>query len=72
MITITFLLIAYLMRNKFLPEGISINIKIWYYVFCVSFTPVIGPFIFKLLLEQISADDDSDESSPFLGDIDDL
>lgn len=72
MITITFLLIAYLMRNKFLPEGISVNGKVWYYAFCVVFTPVIGPFFFNAMLDCMSRDHSKDDEDETVFPVDDL
>jgi len=61
MITLTFLLIAYLIRKRYLVEGTSTWNKILYYTFCVVLTPVLGPwFMKKLMNHEKSANSESD------------
>ncbi len=51
MITLS-LIIAYLLRNKFVPKNAARADKIIYYVCCVGLTPILGPFFFKILIES--------------------
>lgn len=43
MVTLTFLIIAYAIRKRFVPEGTSRGDKVLYYLFSVVMTPLIGP-----------------------------
>ena len=52
MVTLTFLIIAYAIRKRFLPEGISRGDRILYYLFSVVMTPLFGPWFFKNLMES--------------------
>lgn len=51
MITLS-LIIAYLLRNKFVPKNAARADKIIYYVCCVGLTPIFGPLFFKILIES--------------------
>lgn len=59
MITLTFILIAYLIRGRFLPEEATRSDKVLYYVASVVMTPLIGPWFFKGLISSKSADPNS-------------
>ncbi len=62
MITL-FLIIAFFIRKKFLPENASREEKVMYYLFSVALTPLFGPFLIKNLyhspiVEDKKSDDD--------------
>ena len=48
MVTLLFILIAYAIRKKYLPEDASRGDKLLYYLFCVFLTPLIGPWVYSL------------------------
>jgi len=52
MVTLTFLFIAWLIRKRFVPEGTSRISKVFYYLFCVTMTPLFGPWIFKFIADS--------------------
>lgn len=52
MVTLTFLIIAYAIRKRFLAEDASRGDKVLYYLFSVVMTPLIGPWFFKVLIES--------------------
>lgn len=52
MIATLFLIIAYLRRKQFLSNITSTRGKAAYYVLNVAFTPIFGPFFFRLLYES--------------------
>ena len=56
MITLTFILIAYLIRKKYLYEGAPFSDKLIYYGFSVIMTPLFGPKFFKKLIESKPSD----------------
>lgn len=49
MITLTFLLIAYCIRNKYLSENARWYDKVFYYAVSVMLTPLVGPWLYKML-----------------------
>jgi hypothetical protein len=62
MITL-FLIIAFFIRKKFLPENASREEKVMYYLFSVVLTPLFGPILIKNLyhspiIEDKKSDDD--------------
>lgn len=62
MVTLTFILIAYLIRKRYLTEDSSTWDKILYYTFCVVLTPVLGPWFMKKLTDHDNSDNSgSDE-----------
>jgi len=61
MVTLLFILIAYAIRKRYLPEAASRMDKIIYYSFCVVMTPLFGPWLFKFFKESRSAGSDSPE-----------
>jgi hypothetical protein len=62
MVTLTFILIAYLIRKRYLIEDSSTWDKILYYTFCVVLTPVLGPWFMKKLTDHGNSDNSgSDE-----------
>ena len=49
MVTLLFILIAYAIRKRYLPEDASkLEIAI-YYAFSVTMTPLFGPWLYKKL-----------------------
>ena len=52
MVTLTFLIIAYAIRKRFLHEDTSRGDKMIYYIFSVCFTPLFGPWIYKFIVES--------------------
>lgn len=65
MVTLTFLIIAYAIRKRFLHEGTSSGDKVLYYVFSVCFTPLIGPWFYKILAESEPAEPNESSSGVF-------
>lgn len=63
MITLTFILIAYFIRKKHLPEDASILEKAIYYSVCVLVTPLFGPKVFKWLVSPNPDDKDQKEET---------
>jgi len=57
MVTLTFLIIAYAIRKRFLPEDANRWDKLIYYSFCVVCTPLFGPWIYKWVIEPNPKDD---------------
>ena len=60
MLTITFLIIAHLMRHRYITPDTPLWGKLIYYAFSVWLTPLFGPRFFKWCLE----DDHSDPGKP--------
>lgn len=56
MVTLTFILIAYLIRGRFLPEEATRGDKVLYYAASIVMTPIFGPWFFKILIESKSSD----------------
>lgn len=52
MVTLTFLIIAYAIRKRFLAEDASRGDKVLYYLFSVTMTPLAGPWIYKMITES--------------------
>ena len=69
MVTLPFLIIAYVIRQRFLPEGTSRADRVLYYTLSVFMTPLLGPWFFKVLIESKSADPDESSSMiwPYVG-----
>jgi len=59
MLTLTFLIIAFLIRKRFLQADASTFDKVCYYAVSVIFTPLVGPWIHKMVVEgkAMPADD---------------
>jgi len=56
MVTLLFILIAYAIRKRYLPEDATREDKVLYYIFSVVATPLFGPMFFKKLIESKPAD----------------
>lgn len=69
MLTLTFLIIAYAIRKRFVPEGTSRADRVLYYVLSVVMTPLFGPWFFKMLIESKPADPEEPSSTiwPYVG-----
>ncbi len=69
MIILTFILIAYVIRKRFLPDDAKRMDMVLYYVSCVFLTPLFGPWFYKLLTEGMPADPDEEDSDvyPYIG-----
>lgn len=67
MVTLMFILIAYAIRKRFLPEDATRGDKVLYYIFSVVMTPLIGPFIFKILIESKSYPNNDNEDHSVIG-----
>lgn len=52
MVTLLFILIAYMVRKRFLSEDATRGDKVLYYCFSVVMTPLIGPWFYKMLIES--------------------
>ena len=58
MITTLFLIIAFAMSPFFIKRNHTFGDKVIYYLFSVTLTPLIGPFIYKILKGPASTNDD--------------
>ena len=69
MVTLLFILIAYAIRKRYLPENASRVDQVIYYSFSVVMTPLFGPWLFKAFKESRSAglDDSEDVIWPYTG-----
>ena len=69
MVTLTFLIIAYAIRKRFLPEGTTRADRMLYYALSVVMTPLLGPWFFKNLMESKPADPNEPSSMiwPYVG-----
>lgn len=67
MVTLLFILIAYAIRKRFLPEDATRGDKILYYIFSVVLTPLLGPWVFKNLMESEPCSEDEHKSSRCAG-----
>ena len=65
MIILTFLLIAYLIRKKYLPESATTWDKILYYVFSVVLTPLLGPWFLKKLTAESNKQSKENKSEDY-------
>ena len=70
MVTLTFLIIAYAIRKRFLPEDATRGDKIMYYLANITMTPILGPWIYLFVASK--SDSDSDETTsqgvfPYVG-----
>lgn len=52
MVTLTFLIIAFLIRKRFLQANASTFDKVCYYSISVCLTPLIGPWLYKMIAES--------------------
>ena len=52
MVTLLFILIAYAIRKRYLPEDATRVDKALYYIFSVVMTPLVGPWIFKIIINS--------------------
>lgn len=66
MVTLLFILIAYAIRKKYLPEDATRGDKILYYALSVSMSPLLGPWIFKKLVEEHRSPNDKPSSVVWL------
>jgi hypothetical protein len=57
MVTLLFLIIAYAIRKRFLPEDANRWDKLIYYSFCVVCTPLFGPRVYKWVAEPNPKDE---------------
>ena len=65
MVTLLFILIAYAIRKRYLPEDASRGDKALYYVFSVVMTPLIGPWVFKVSKEAGPPDSNNPSTGVF-------
>ena len=65
MIILTFLLIAYLIRKKYLPENATTWDKILSYVFSVVLTPLLGPWFLKKLTAESNKQSKENKSEDY-------
>ena len=65
MIILTFLLIAYLIRKKYLPEDATTWDKILYYAFSVVLTPLLGPWFLKKLTAASNKNREKNKSEEY-------
>jgi hypothetical protein len=65
MVTLLFILIAYAIRKRYLPEDATRGDKVLYYVFSVVATPLFGPWFFRKLMESKPADPNEPSSGVF-------
>jgi len=56
MVTLLFILIAYAIRKRYLPEDATRGDKALYYIFSVVMTPLVGPWIFKIIINSKPSD----------------
>ena len=66
MVTLTFILIAYFIRKRFLPEDATRGDKFLYYIFSVVMTPLFGPRFFKSLIESKPSDPSEPSSGVYI------
>lgn len=59
MITLFFLIIALAMSPFFLKKKDTVGNKVIYFIMCVVFTPLIGPFIYKFIINSKTNKDDT-------------
>ena len=57
MVTLTFLIIAYAIRKRFLAEDAGGWEKLIYYSVCVVTTPLFGPMVYKWLVSPNPGND---------------
>jgi len=62
MVTLLFILIAYAIRKRYLPEDATRGDKMLYYVFSVVATPLFGPWLFKKLIVESKPADPNEPS----------
>ena len=60
MVTLLFILIAYAIRRRFLPEDASRWEKLVYYSVCIVTTPLFGPMVYKWLTRPNSENGDDE------------
>ena len=56
MVTLLFILIAYAIRKRYLPEDATRGDKVLYYIFSVIATPLFGPWFFKIIINSKPSD----------------
>lgn len=64
MITL-FLIIAFCIRHRFVAEDARWYDKAFYYILSVVFTPLIGPWIYRMLYESEYCSDEEHSSGIF-------
>ena len=69
MVTLLFIIIAYAIRKRFLPEGATRGDKVLYYALSVYMTPLLGPWFFKVIINSKPADPKEPSSTvwPYVG-----
>ena len=65
MITLTFILIAYAIRRRFLNENAKWYDKTFYYVLSVCLTPLLGPWLYKMLNNSKACSDNEHRPGVF-------
>jgi len=65
MVTLLFILIAYAIRKRYLPEEATYGDKLIYYAASIVLTPLLGPYFFKILVDSKSSDDHKPGSHVF-------
>lgn len=65
MITTLFLIIAFCIRKRFVRENACWSDKLLYYVFSVVFTPLLGPWLYKMIFDSKIADPDEPSTGVF-------
>ena len=66
MVTLTFILIAYAIHKRFLPEDATKGDKILYYILSVVMTPLFGPWFFKSMMESKPSDPNEPSSGVYI------
>ena len=56
MVTLLFILIAYAIQKRYLPEDATRGDKVLYYIFSVVATPLLGPWFFKIIINSKPSD----------------
>mgnify|MGYP000219874926 CR=1 FL=1 len=65
MITLVFILIAYALRKRYLPENPPVMLKVLYYGSFVVLTPIVGVIIFRSIDFNTPIIDDNEEPCGF-------
>lgn len=60
MITIFNLIIAIIISPFFIKRSHTLGDKVIYFILCVAFTSLVGPFVYKLLTGPTTTNDHSD------------
>lgn len=65
MIALVFILIAFVLRKRYLPEGSPFMLKVLYYGSFAVLTPIIGIIIFRNIDFDAPSIDDNEEPCGF-------